>query len=385
MEFAPGVRWRASKRGLVVASPAGETLLLEHASAADLPALLDGNPSRDQVSAHLAPDGDRLVDGLLEAGVLSRDLPSESAPARERRVVLSRSGIEFSGIDRHAAAVHRLVMPLLGTRVVQGLLVLFVLCGAVALAAGPPGGPRVSPTPVREALLGLLLGFVLTFAHEFAHAVALVHYGRRPGRAGVGFYWGSLSFFVDSTDALTLPRRQRVVQALAGIAMDLVSVAALALVAHASDTVLLTVVAWRLALMGCMAVMINSAPVLQVDGHWALADLLDEPDLAQRSRAALGARLRGRRSAPGDGWLPVYGAVSLASGIALLALAAVLFWHAAGALVTTLLAGGPGEIVVGVILVAPVAAGLTLSALGLLLETLPESAPPGKPTAVDVG
>ena len=39
---------------------------------------------------------------------------------------------------------------------------------------------------------------------------------------GIGFYWGALTFYVDASQALFLPRRTRMLQASAGILTDLV-------------------------------------------------------------------------------------------------------------------------------------------------------------------
>jgi putative peptide zinc metalloprotease protein len=41
----------------------------------------------------------------------------------------------------------------------------------------------------------------------------------------------------------------------------------------------------------------NALPILEVDGHWPLADYLDEPDLAPRARDALAGAGHPRESA----------------------------------------------------------------------------------------
>jgi hypothetical protein len=65
-----------------------------------------------------------------------------------------------------------------------------------------------------------------------------------------GFYWGGVSFYVDSTEAMTLPRRQRVTQALVGLGVDAVVVSLLAIVSHLAAGVLLVVLCWRMAIVG---------------------------------------------------------------------------------------------------------------------------------------
>jgi hypothetical protein len=255
-----------------------------------------------------------------------------------------------------------------------------LVAGVWALVIGPPNGPEVSSRPWVDALLGFGIGLVLSAMHEFAHAVALAHYGRRSRRAGFGFYWGAISFYVDSTEAMTLPRRARVTQALAGLAVDAVTLSLLAVTAQLSTSVLLTAVAWRLAVLGLLDIAVNLAPILQVDGHWALADLLDEPDLGTRARSALGDVVRRRRDPQTPAWLPWYGAFSLTCGIGLLALSAWVFWWAADELVLALFHGSVAEIAVGVLLVAPIVASVLFSTLGLLLEVaLSQRAPAAEP------
>ncbi len=115
--------------------------------------------------------------------------------------------------------------------------------------------------------------------------------------------------------------------------------------------------------------MVNLAPILQVDGHWALADWLDEPDLAPRARRALGNAVR--RDLPSDQrWLALYGAFSLAVGIALIALLATVFWATTSDLVVALFTGNLTDILIGIYYVGPLVLGLVFSVLGLILETL---------------
>ncbi|ROP28068.1 zinc metalloprotease [Couchioplanes caeruleus] len=369
MQFAPEVAWRVSRRGLVIAGTDGEAALLEHPRAAELPGLLAADPSPAELAERLGdPDGTRLVAEMTEIGIL-RDPTVEAPPAAPpRRVTVTRSGVEVTGIDRPAQWFARRVVPSLLSWPGRLLIGAVVVAGTWSLLTGRPDGPAVSARPWVDALLGFAIGLGCSALHEFAHAVALAHYGRRSRRAGFGFYWGAISFYVDSTEAMTLPRRARVTQALVGLAVDVVTVCLLAMIAQVSTSVLLTAVAWRLAVLGLLEVVVNLVPILQVDGHWALADLLDEPDLASRARRALGDVVRRRRNPQTPRWLPWYGAFSLACGIGLLAASAWVFWWAASDLVIALFTGNVAEIAVGILLVAPVVAGMLFSTLGLLLE-----------------
>ena len=61
----------------------------------------------------------------------------------------------------------------------------------------------------------------------------------------------------------------------------------------------------EIAVLGYLAIIMNSVPVLQVDGHWFLADALDRPTLHRDSQAALIAWIRRR---PADRRLAAYAA-----------------------------------------------------------------------------
>ncbi|MCD2198278.1 hypothetical protein LQ327_33425 [Actinomycetospora endophytica] len=384
--WAESARWRVSHRGLVLAGEDGDAALLEHPRAAELPELLGDSPTTEQLAQRLGkPRPGELIGELVSAGLLVH-LDHPAAPAAtqaksERAVVLTRSGMEFAGIERPARWVHthlRWVWTSLPGRL---LLAAIVAGGIVALLAGRPAGPSVSADPWADALLGLTVGWLAAAAHELAHAVALVSYGRRPRRAGFGFYWGGISFYVDSTEALTLPRRARVTQALVGLGVDAVTTSLLAITAHLVATpVLVYAVAWRVAVLATLGIVMNLLPILQVDGHWALADYLDEPDLAARARTALGETLR-RQPTQRPRWLIGYGAASLLGGLAALTVAAFVWWAAAGDLATALFTGNPAEILIGLVLVGPITASLLISLLGLALDLLPHDSTAGPTTA----
>ena len=239
--------------------------------------------------------------------------------------------------------------------------------GAGCLAAGPPGCSGANPAT--QVLLLLALGLLTSLIHEFAHAVVLLHYGRTPRYAGFGLYWGAVSFYVDSTPALTLPRRERVVQALAGLAADAVTTSILAVLAQTRIDPLLAAVFWRRAVLNAIAIALNALPVLEVDGHWALADYLDEPDLAPRARAALADLLHRRRPPAGIG-LAAYGAVSLLAGFALIAVSVAIQWQMLGGLITALVTGSVTDIPIGCYLVVPLAIAVLVSLAGLIWQAV---------------
>ena len=375
MRFNAGVTWRASQRGLVVCAPSGSPLLVEHTRATMLPELLGAANDVEELALSLG--------GSDSDHELARDLAAEhiiadpAAPRRDliadhtRRVVFTRSGVEFTGIAPVARAVHRIAMPVIQSWVGRAAIGAVIIAGIFAFIAGRPAGPQVTEHPWVDATVGLVLGLALAGLHELAHAVALVHYGRTPRRAGCGFYWGALCFYVDSSDGITLPRRARIVNAMAGLAVDAVTTAVLLIVAQGfAASVLVMGVCWRIAILQLVGIAENTLPILEVDGHVAFSDYLDEPDLSPRSREALGRRLRRIKHDDQPSWLAAYGAFSLIGGIILLAASTWVWWSAAGELITSLFQGNPAEVLLGLYVVLPVGIAVVFSTVGLSLEVL---------------
>jgi hypothetical protein len=150
----------------------------------------------------------------------------------------------------------------------------------------------------------------------------------------------------------TFPWRPTYLQALAGLAADAVTASILAVLAQTRTGPLLAAVFWSRAVLNVTAIALNALPVLEVDGHWALADYLDEPDLAPRARAALADLLHRRRPPAGIG-LTGYGAVSLLAGFALIAVSVAIQWQVLGGLIAALVTGSVTDILIGCYLVNP--------------------------------
>ena len=126
---------------------------------------------------------------------------------------------------------------------------------------------------------------------------------------------------------------------------------------------------WRRAVLNATAIVLNALPVLELDGHWALADYLDEPDLAPRARAALADLLHRRRPPAGLG-LAAYGAVSLLAGFALIAVSVAIQWQVLGGLITALVTGSVTDILIGCYLVVPLAIAVLASLAGLIRQAV---------------
>ncbi|PYF98934.1 putative peptide zinc metalloprotease protein [Georgenia satyanarayanai] len=288
----------------------------------DLAALsraLDGAADHASLAGALGPRWTPALVGqavgqLADKGMIADGRP----PARRRRVrVLGPHRIQLTllhperllAVLRPVAAVagHRLSLGAGALVVLAGLVALVTLRSDVSLAMG-------SPLPL-VGYLAVGVGFLLTTCvHELAHGAVLTALGGRPTRMGVMLFYFTPAFFCDVTDGWRLPRRhQRVVVALAGIAVQLVvgGLAALAAVVaplEARQTLLV------FAVLTYVACVMNLLPFIKLDGYLALMSALDVPHLREKAMADarswlastfLGARRE--RSLPQLSWAVPFG------------------------------------------------------------------------------
>jgi putative peptide zinc metalloprotease protein len=111
------------------------------------------------------------------------------------------------------------------------------------------------------------------------HAAVLVRYGRRVKSAGFRIHFRSPSFFVESSDALMLPRVRRILQAAAGAGVEIIgtSIASIALWAFPAGNA--GQVLYQFVIINYFVLFLNLVPFLELDGYWILSDALQQPDL----------------------------------------------------------------------------------------------------------
>lgn len=139
-----------------------------------------------------------------------------------------------------------------------------------------------------EGLLGFALAIVLAKTlHELGHAVVATRYGLRVGHMGIAFVVMWPMLYTDTGEAWRLRRaRERLAVASAGIATELI-IAALSTLGWAladpgivrSALLYLATTSWVLTLA------LNASPFTRFDGYYILCDLLDFPNLHERSSA----------------------------------------------------------------------------------------------------
>ena len=218
-----------------------------------------------------------------------------------------------------------------------------------------------------ETILFLALALFLTFAHELGHATVLVHYRRHVIEAGFFIFFGSPAFFVDASDGLLLDRRQRIMQAFAGPFAELVLAGIASIIMISFPDTGVAAFLYRFALINYFVIFMNLIPLLELDGYWIFADLIQVPDLRRRSLNfvkrdlwhKLAARTRLNLQETG---FAVYGIVGTAFTIFSFYTAFFLWREIFGGLVTGLWEGGLGSrillVLLALVFVGPIIRGL---------------------------
>ena len=194
-----------------------------------------------------------------------------------------------------------------------------------------------------------------------------LHQGRKIKSAGFMIYFGSPAFFVEASDSLMLDRGKRIVQSAAGPFAELVvsAFASIYLWAFPESPAAPFLFTW--AVINYFVIFLNLVPLLELDGYFILADLIQVPDLRPRSlqfiRYDLWRKIRGReRVTKQEVGLAAYAIVGIAFTVFCL-WTSIFFWETIfGGLISQLWNGGViGKallVVLGLFIAGPILRGL---------------------------
>jgi len=145
-----------------------------------------------------------------------------------------------------------------------------------------------------DNLFLLYLSFVAVKAfHEFGHAFALKAFGRKTGTGGEVHVMGIMFLvftpvaYMDASGAWALRQKwHRAVVGAAGIFVEIAiaAVAAMVWVNTSSGTTVHAIAYNVMFIASVSTVLFNGNPLLRYDGYYILSDLLEIPNLAQRSK-----------------------------------------------------------------------------------------------------
>lgn len=135
----------------------------------------------------------------------------------------------------------------------------------------------------------LLTILVTAFFHENAHALALQHFGRKPGYFGVGISFPvGVFFYAEIGEVWRLAKLQRIIVTFAGPLASLI-IGAVGAFGWWLMPFNITWSPWLAALMtaGITTAVYNLFPFFRTDGYFILADWVDMPNLDRMARTYL--------------------------------------------------------------------------------------------------
>jgi hypothetical protein len=309
---------------------------------------------------------------LRERGFLASDPPP--LPRRTIRLSGARLDLRWTGAQRLVTAAYRAGARHLFRPAAVAAQVLLALAGLAALLAAVTADQRfalrVSPVQV-PVVIGLSLAAV--GVHELAHALVVIRHGRTVDAAGIRLHLGTPAFYVESASAVLLTRRQRLIQAGAGVWAEwqFTSVIAVLLwLAPLPDAAMVH----RFVILNAATIGTNLLPFTGLDGSWLLADAVGVPDLSRRARGAVtrlitAVAARQPRTS-GDYALAAYAALNGLVAVSLLLTAGFFWYQLFGGLVGTLASHGP----LGLAALAVAAVVLARPAVAAAAAQLPAAA-----------
>jgi putative peptide zinc metalloprotease protein len=115
--------------------------------------------------------------------------------------------------------------------------------------------------------------------HELAHAAMCDYYGGKPRGIGTGLYYLAPFFYCDTSDAWRLPRRARIMISVAGPLSTVVISSFLVFWSYFVSPGYGRDVLQIGAFFGYYGTLLNFSPVIETDGYYILADVLNIPNL----------------------------------------------------------------------------------------------------------
>lgn len=234
----------------------------------------------------------------LDAAPETEQLLRRGRERTKRRIAQQAIGIMYFRIrlfnpDRLIAWAEPILRPLLNR---WGLVLWAAWLIAGVWAVAPEWEDLVSAETFRNALapanwawMGVVF-VVIKAIHELGHGVLCRRFGGQVPEFGVMMLVLFPAPYVDASACWAFPSKwQRIAVGAGGMIFELAIAAGAAFVWRFANGSLATQLAYNVMLMaGVTTILFNANPLMRFDGYYILSDLLEVPNLMQRSMKMLG-------------------------------------------------------------------------------------------------
>lgn len=141
-----------------------------------------------------------------------------------------------------------------------------------------------------DAAMSVLIVLSSFLVHEMGHIGACMRCGLIPNSAGIGLYFFSPVFYVDTSEAWVLPAKKRAIIDIGGVYLQAIFVGVLTVIYMCTGSLVIH----RTILLILLLILTNLFPFIKLDGYWALSDLIGLPNLDLRAKEYITSILRGR-------------------------------------------------------------------------------------------
>lgn len=165
-------------------------------------------------------------------------------------------------------------------------LSLLIVTGFIAFWVNTPHAHHLFKSLENNYLFLFYIYLTLPFAitlHEFAHGLTTKAIGCEVGGFGVGWYWFGPIAFCDTTDAWLAPAKDRIKVNIAGLFSDLCFAGITSILALVLVDTYWGLFFWLFSATFYVISIVNMGTLIELDGYYVLADLLDEPNLRRKA------------------------------------------------------------------------------------------------------
>lgn len=232
---------------------------------------------------------------LAQAGFIEKGVDQEPAKVQQSGKLLTaivnirkimEASVSFGHVDDWLATTYQYGVRFIYTYVGQLVMITIGLIGVVVFAKSfnhYVGLLHRLPHVGWLIIAGISGSMATVVIHELAHAYTTKACGYKVRNFGIGWFWIGPIAFCDTSDMWLGSRRQRLAVDLAGIYIDIILGGLAAILALVVHNEFLKLFFWLIALFNYISIFTSLSPIIELDGYYALMDVLGVDNLRETS------------------------------------------------------------------------------------------------------